>query len=217
MLRQRRLHFLQIQAQLLRLNHKLFQFFLQQLTRRIAPSGPQSPELRVVIVLSPPMAFPQGVDRTPIETPSGTDYRVFYIRYQTFIGPPPDVRTSDGTVTMRYRRRVVDTRSREIDAVLHPAAAWAIEVENGITGLGSLDRAVTQADASVKSAQDAFDIATARYKGGVDTYLQVITAQTTALNNERNDIDILRRRMDSTVNLIMALGGGWDRPQLPPQ
>ena len=52
-----------------------------------------------------------------------------------FIGPPPDVRTSDGTVTMRYRRRVVDTRSREIDAVLHPAAAWAIEVENGITDL----------------------------------------------------------------------------------
>jgi DNA-binding MarR family transcriptional regulator len=52
-----------------------------------------------------------------------------------FIGPPPDVRTSDGTVTMRYRRRVVDTRSREIDAALHPGAAWAIEVENGITDL----------------------------------------------------------------------------------
>jgi outer membrane protein TolC len=49
----------------------------------------------------------------------------------------------------------------------------------------------------------------------VDNYLQVITAQTTALNNEVNDIDILRRRMTSTVNLIVALGGGWDRSQLP--
>jgi outer membrane protein TolC len=52
--------------------------------------------------------------------------------------------------------------------------------------------------------------------GGVDTYLQVITAQTIALNNEINEIDILRRRMTGTVNLIMALGGGWDRSQLPP-
>jgi DNA-binding MarR family transcriptional regulator len=52
-----------------------------------------------------------------------------------FVGPPPDVRTSDGAVTMRYRRRVVDTRSREIDAALHPDAAWAIEIENGITDL----------------------------------------------------------------------------------
>ncbi len=55
-----------------------------------------------------------------------------------------------------------------------------------------------------------------RYVGGVDTYLQVITAQTIALTNEQNDINILRRRMDGTVMLIKALGGGWDRSQLPP-
>ena len=53
----------------------------------------------------------------------------------SFVGPPPDVRTSDGTVTMRYRRRVVDTRSRQIDAALNPSAAWAIEIENGLTDL----------------------------------------------------------------------------------
>lgn len=53
----------------------------------------------------------------------------------SFVGPPPDVRTTDGTVTMRYRRRVLDVRSREIDAQLNPAAAWWIEIENGITDL----------------------------------------------------------------------------------
>ncbi len=52
-----------------------------------------------------------------------------------FVGPPPDVRSADGTVTMRYRRRLLDTRSREIDAALHPAAAWGIEVDGGITDL----------------------------------------------------------------------------------
>jgi len=49
----------------------------------------------------------------------------------------------------------------------------------------------------------------------VDTYLQVITAQTAALSNERNGIDIMRRRMDASVLLIKALGGGWNQSSLP--
>lgn len=53
----------------------------------------------------------------------------------SFIGPQPDVRTVDGTVTVRYRRRVLDVRSREIRAALHPSVAWAIVVENGISDL----------------------------------------------------------------------------------
>ena len=44
----------------------------------------------------------------------------------------------------------------------------------------------------------------------VDTYLQVINAETTELANERNTIDILRRRMEASVLLIKVLGGGWD-------
>jgi outer membrane protein TolC len=42
-----------------------------------------------------------------------------------------------------------------------------------------------------------------------------VTAQTTALNNERNDIDIMRRQMDASVLLIKALGGGWNVTDLP--
>ena len=56
---------------------------------------------------------------------------------------------------------------------------------------------------------------TNRYEGGVDTYLQVITAETTELANERNAIDIQRRRMDASVLLIKALGGSWDSSDLP--
>jgi len=56
---------------------------------------------------------------------------------------------------------------------------------------------------------------TNRYKGGVDTYLQVINAQTIALQNERNNVDIQRRRMDASVLLIKALGGGWSTAELP--
>jgi NodT family efflux transporter outer membrane factor (OMF) lipoprotein len=83
------------------------------------------------------------------------------------------------------------------------------EVENGITGLASLGRAMTQADASVKSAEEAFDIATARYKGGVDTYLEMITAQQALLSNQRQAVQVHGQQFATTVYLVKALGGGW--------
>jgi NodT family efflux transporter outer membrane factor (OMF) lipoprotein len=83
------------------------------------------------------------------------------------------------------------------------------EVENGITGLASLGRAVTRADASVKSAEDAFDIATTRYKGGVDTYLEMITAQQALLSNQRQAVQVHGQQFATAVYLVKALGGGW--------
>jgi outer membrane protein, multidrug efflux system len=86
------------------------------------------------------------------------------------------------------------------------------EVENGITGLGSLERAEIQANASVRSAQRAFDIASERYKGGVDTYLDVITAEQTLLTNQRQAVQIQGQQFTTAVFLVKALGGGWSRP-----
>jgi outer membrane protein TolC len=54
-----------------------------------------------------------------------------------------------------------------------------------------------------------------RYAGGIDTYLNVVTSQTTALSNEQNDIDIRRRQLDASVLLIKALGGDWNVSKLP--
>jgi len=86
------------------------------------------------------------------------------------------------------------------------------EVENGITGLTYLDRASVQAVASVNSAQRAYDIASDRYKGGVDTYLDVITAQQTLLDNQRQAVQIQGQQFATAVYLIKALGGGWQVP-----
>ncbi len=84
------------------------------------------------------------------------------------------------------------------------------EVENGITALASLERAELQANASVRSAQRAYDIASERYKGGVDTYLDVITAQQTLLTNQRQAVQIQGQQFTTAVFLLKALGGGWD-------
>jgi multidrug efflux system outer membrane protein len=86
------------------------------------------------------------------------------------------------------------------------------EVENGITGLGSLERAEIQANTSVRSAQRAFDIASERYRGGVDTYLDVITAEQTLLTNQRQAVQIQGQQFTTAVFLVKALGGGWNRP-----
>lgn len=83
------------------------------------------------------------------------------------------------------------------------------EVENGITGLTVLDRAAAQADASVQSAQAAFDIATDRYKGGVDTYLTLITAQQALLSDQRQAVQVHGQQYVTAVYLVKALGGGW--------
>lgn len=91
------------------------------------------------------------------------------------------------------------------------------QVEDNLVALQVLSDEALQQRQATASAVESERIFNNRYVGGVDNYLQVITAQTTALNNERNDIDILRRRMDATVLLIKVLGGGWDRTQLPKQ
>jgi NodT family efflux transporter outer membrane factor (OMF) lipoprotein len=89
------------------------------------------------------------------------------------------------------------------------------EVEDNLAALRILENEAQQQKEAVASSKDSLQLFTNRYKGGVDTYLQVITAETIELANERNAIDILRRQMDASVLLVKALGGGWDVSNLP--
>jgi outer membrane protein TolC len=89
------------------------------------------------------------------------------------------------------------------------------EVEDNLAALRILENEAQQQEQAVASSKDSLQLFTNRHRGGVDTYLQVITSETTALTNERNAIDILRRRMDASVLLVKALGGGWDVSDLP--
>lgn len=89
------------------------------------------------------------------------------------------------------------------------------QVEDNLAALRILDQEAQQQKDATASAQESLQVFTDRYIGGADPYLQVLTAQTIALQNERNEVDILRRRMDASVLLIKALGGGWNVSQLP--
>jgi NodT family efflux transporter outer membrane factor (OMF) lipoprotein len=89
------------------------------------------------------------------------------------------------------------------------------QVEDNVVVLRVLQTESAQQHDTTAAAEETLRLFQNRYAGGVDTYLQVVTSQTTALANERNDIDIMRRQFEANVLLIKALGGGWDVSKLP--
>jgi len=88
------------------------------------------------------------------------------------------------------------------------------QVEDGLSGLALLDQALKSQQTAVADSRRALDIANNRYVGGVTTYLDVITAQTTLLNNERLATQLLGQQMTTSVFLVKALGGGWDASEI---
>jgi len=89
------------------------------------------------------------------------------------------------------------------------------QVEDNLAALGILEHEAVQQDEAVDSAKNNLRLFADRYVGGRDNYLQVITAQTEYLDNERNQVEIRRRRMEASVLLVKALGGGWTAAALP--
>jgi outer membrane protein, multidrug efflux system len=83
-------------------------------------------------------------------------------------------------------------------------------VEDGLSGLDSLSRAAQIQNTAVADARRALDIANDRYVGGLTTFLDVITAQSVLLTNERLSTQLLGQQMVTSVLLVKALGGGWD-------
>ncbi len=91
------------------------------------------------------------------------------------------------------------------------------QVEDDLAAERILAEQVQQQDAAVQSAQRFLSLATERYRLGIDPYLDVITAETTLLTNQRSAVDLRTQQMTSAVDLIEALGGGWDVSRLPSQ
>ena len=89
------------------------------------------------------------------------------------------------------------------------------EVEDDLASLRYLAEEAVQQQAAVVAAEQALDLEIARYRAGTDSYLNVITTQTIALSDEQQAVSILQRRMLAAVDLVKAMGGGWDASTLP--
>jgi NodT family efflux transporter outer membrane factor (OMF) lipoprotein len=89
------------------------------------------------------------------------------------------------------------------------------DVEDQLSGLRILEQEGSAQQTAVQSAQHSVDISSQRFKGGVTSYLEVITAETTLFQDQRTSQDVQTREFVDSVALIRSLGGGWDSTQLP--
>jgi len=89
------------------------------------------------------------------------------------------------------------------------------QVEDNLAALRILAHEIQQQDTAVESAARNLRIATARYRAGIDPYLNVITAQTTLLNIQQTAVSLRRQQMTASVQLVEALGGSWNVSDLP--
>jgi NodT family efflux transporter outer membrane factor (OMF) lipoprotein len=89
------------------------------------------------------------------------------------------------------------------------------EVEDDLSSLDHLAEEAVIQDQAVKAAQEALILELERYKAGTDSYINVITTQAIALNDQLTAVAILQRRMAAAVDLVKAVGGGWDNSTLP--
>ena len=89
------------------------------------------------------------------------------------------------------------------------------QVEDGLASVRILSQQIQQQQQAVASAQTFLELEMGRYETGLDPYIDVVIAQTTLLNNQQSLISAQISQMTSAVQLITALGGGWDRSELP--
>jgi NodT family efflux transporter outer membrane factor (OMF) lipoprotein len=118
------------------------------------------------------------------------------------------------------RRRAVSEQARAAyEATVSDYRATVLtafqEVEDNLAALRILREEADIQAAAVAAADRSLTLANNRYRGGVASYLEVITAQNAALLNQRGAVNILSRRMSATILLIKALGGGWNVTSLP--
>jgi NodT family efflux transporter outer membrane factor (OMF) lipoprotein len=88
------------------------------------------------------------------------------------------------------------------------------QVDDNLTALDTLASESSSQRRATTAAQLSLKLTTNRYQAGAVSYLDVVTAQTIALQNERNEEQIAARRLDASVHLLQALGGGWNRAEL---
>ena len=92
------------------------------------------------------------------------------------------------------------------------AAAFQ-DVEDNLSTLRILSQELKEQDQAVAASQRYLALANDRYRLGIDSYLNVINAQTTLLNNQRTAMNLRMEQMTANVQLIKAVGGGWQQAQ----
>jgi NodT family efflux transporter outer membrane factor (OMF) lipoprotein len=116
-------------------------------------------------------------------------------------------------------RKAADARARaqydETVANYRQTVLTAFQaVEDALASLRILDVEAAQQHRAVQAAEETVRLSLVRFKNGIDSYLNVVTAQNTYLTNRQGELQVQSRQLTATVTLVKALGGGWDTGHL---
>jgi NodT family efflux transporter outer membrane factor (OMF) lipoprotein len=89
------------------------------------------------------------------------------------------------------------------------------DVEDNLASIRYLQQAITDEDAGVRAARRSVDLALTLYRDGAENYLQVVIAQTAELAAEQTALSLRTRRLQASIGLVEATGGGWTTADLP--
>jgi len=149
--------------------------------------------------------FETGTITTLLQGPSGL-WSVGASAFQTIFDAGRRRAASDEAIAV-YDQTVANYRETVLSGFQ--------QVEDNLAALRILEKEAQTQNEAVVAAQKSLDLSIQRYKGGVTSYLEVTVAQSAALSDEVTAVNILGRRMVAAVQLVQALGGGWDSSSLP--
>jgi NodT family efflux transporter outer membrane factor (OMF) lipoprotein len=131
------------------------------------------------------------------------------------IGPSVSETVYDGGLRRATVNQFITTYNGDVASYRQTVLTAFQQVEDNLAAVRILSQQVLKQEQATASSQEALKLEMARYETGVDPYLLVVTAQTTLLSNQETLATLHVQEMTSSVLLIEALGGGWDRTQLP--
>jgi len=121
----------------------------------------------------------------------------------------------DGGAKNAQLKQAVDSFDASVAQYRQAVLTGFQEVEDSLSALRTLQEEQLVLDKAVQSARSALTITENQYKAGTVSYLNVMTAQAAALTNEKAAVAVLGERLSYSVQLVKALGGGWDDGSLP--
>lgn len=121
----------------------------------------------------------------------------------------------DGGAKNAQLKQAIDAHDASVANYRQIVLTGFQEVEDSLAALRILEEEAAIQDKAVRAARESVALATNQYKAGTVSYLNVMTAQAIALNNEKTAVELLGGRLNAAVSLVKALGGGWDSSALP--
>ena len=131
------------------------------------------------------------------------------------IGPSVSETIYDAGLRRAEVNQSISTYNADVASYRQTVLTAFQQVEDSLVGVRVLSQEIRQQQAALASAQQALTLELGRYETGIDPYLDVVIAQNTLLSDQQTLASLQITQMTDTVQLVQALGGGWDASQLP--